>query len=577
MIRPAPWPVLATAAFLLSACTVHSSTSGVESRTGVHAPLVAAAGGTVSVAVDGVPTTLNDHTMSGDDPATRAVASLVWAQVFQIGPGASPKLDTTVVQSAEVVSVNPQTVVYQINPAAVWSDGTPISAQDFVYAWLSQSGTGQDVDGTADSVASTAGYRDIASVVGSNAGRTVTVVFQTPFADWPSLFNDLLPAHVAEHAGWNHGFDHFDAATLVSAGPWVVSAWRPGEMLELSPNPHWWGPAPHLDHVVLQAMAGAPAMAQALRAGQVQVAEPGAFDGAFAAAVSSSPFLQSRSSLGTTVLQLVFNTRHAPLDLPAVRQGIAHGVDRPALVTALAQPLDSLVWEDNDHLFANSQLWYADDAAGYESADPATAARLLATGGLVADGNGTWTLSDAPVVLHLTWASDDPWSAGAGPAIAAQLVNGGFDVVTQPVSMAQLLGTVLPMGDFDLALAPLSTGPYPSAMAAAFGTPTVATSTSLDWSGFDDPKIDALFVQASQQLAASQAQLLYQQIDSALWTSMPSLPLFAEPTVAAWDVRLAGVDDDPGGLGLLWSVDRWTRLIPAPQHVPVSSQPKSGG
>ncbi|MHB8330486.1 MAG: hypothetical protein ACYDD6_12840, partial [Acidimicrobiales bacterium] len=98
--------------------------------------------------VASVPTTLNDHTVAGDTAATRALASLIWAQVFQVAPGVNPRLDTTVVQSAEVVSVDPQTVVYQIDPRAVWSDGTPVSAQDFTYAWLSEAGAGQDVDGT---------------------------------------------------------------------------------------------------------------------------------------------------------------------------------------------------------------------------------------------------------------------------------------------------------------------------------------------------------------------------------------------------------------------------------------------
>src|SRR4029077_1392289 len=101
-----------------------------------------------------------------------------------------------------VISLQPQTVVYQIDPRAVWSDGVPINAGDFAYAWDSQKGGGTDLDGSPNSVATTLGYRDIASLTGSNQGRTVTVVFRTPFADWPSLFDDLLPAHIADQVGW---------------------------------------------------------------------------------------------------------------------------------------------------------------------------------------------------------------------------------------------------------------------------------------------------------------------------------------------------------------------------------------
>ncbi len=58
-----------------------------------------------------------------------------------------------------------------VNPKAVWSDGVPVTADDFIYAWQSQRGDGVDVDGQPDQVASTLGYRDVASVTGSHGGR----------------------------------------------------------------------------------------------------------------------------------------------------------------------------------------------------------------------------------------------------------------------------------------------------------------------------------------------------------------------------------------------------------------------
>lgn len=526
--------------------------------------LVPGNGGVATVAVASVPTTLNDHTVAGDDPSTRALASLVWPQVFQVSPGVVPVLDTNVVESAEVVSVNPQTVVYQINPKAQWSDGTPVSAEDFQYAWVSQDGTGRDVDGAPDSVASVAGYDDISSVTGSDGGRTVTVIFQTPFADWESLFDDLLPAHIADSVGWNGGFDQPGPGVAVSGGPWMISSWSPGKSVVLVRNPHWWGTPPRLDELVLQAESGAPAMAEALRAGQVQVAAPAAFDSAFEADVSSWPTLQSHEQLGTTMLQLVFNVREAPLDNATVRQGIAHVIDRADLVSSLVQPVDPLVWEDNNHLFANDQAWYTDNAAGYAEPDPQTAAKDMASGGLVSDANGTWTWHGTPLSLTLVWASDDPWSALVGPAVAAQLVGEGFDVKAVPVTSAVLFGSVLPEAGFDLALVPIVAGAYPSQLGPAFGQPPGQPAGAVsDWSGFDDPKIDALFTQAAQQLAAIPDRQLYRQIDVALWSAMPSLPLFAEPVITVWSTSLSGVKGDPGGLGPLWSADKWAQLIAA--------------
>jgi peptide/nickel transport system substrate-binding protein len=527
---------------------------------------VGAEGGTATVDVAAIPTTLNANTVAGDNAATQMVAAAVWPQVFEVAPKVAPTLNTALVTSAEVVSVDPQTVEYQIDPRAVWSDGVPISADDFVYAWTMQRGGAADLDGSAASVASTAGYRDIASVTGSDGGTTVTVVFHTPFADWPSLFNDLVPAHIAESVGWNHGFDRFDPSVVVSGGPWSVASWTPGTEMVLVKNPRWWGSPTHLDKIVLHVASGADVAAADLTGGQAQVASPAGYDRTFLATVSSSPTLTSESALGTTMLQLEFNVTHAPFTSAAVRQGIGQSIDRLGIVTSVAQSLDPMVSLDNDHLHANVQSGYEDNATGYPAADPEAAKALFAQGGLVADQHGTWTSHGAPVVVHLAWAADDPWSSAAGPIIAAELVSAGFDVAAQPVPSVVLLGSVLPTGAFDLALAPVAAGAYPTAMVRYFSTMDgpARTGASFDWSGFDDPKVDALFTEAAQDLAGQSAQALYQQIDQVLWQELPTLPLFAEPIVVVSAVNLFGPQPDPGGSGVLWDADQWFFLVPAP-------------
>jgi len=555
----------AAIAVVLTACSPTSSSSAGHAATRAPA-LVGAMGGTATVDVTAVPVTLNPHTAAGDNPATLQAAAAVWPQVFEVAPRVAPKLNTDLVQSAEVVSVDPQTVVYQIDPRATWSDGVPISADDFVYAWAMQRGDAVDVDGSPASVASTVGYRDIASVTGTNNGKTVTVVFARPFADWPSLFSDLLPAHVAQRVGWNHGFDRFDPTVFVSGGPWMLSSWQPGVGMVLVKNPHWWGAGTHVDRVVVQPEPVAAAQAADLDAGRVQLAAPSSYGAGFLGAVSSSPKLSSQASLGTTILQLEFNVRRSPLSDAAVRQGIGRSIDRQGIVETVAQPVDPMVGVDNDHLFANVQPGYSDNAAGFHTVDPGTAVQLFDQGGLVADAHGTWTVKGAPVTLQLVWASDDPWSAATGPILAAELVAAGFDVTSTPVPAEQLLGSVLPDGDFDLALAPVASGAYPTAMAASFSTleAQLGAAGSQDWSGFDDPKLDALFTEAARELAGQSAAALYQQIDQALWQELPTLPLFAEPTVLVSDVTMLGPQPNPGGSGLLWDASNWFYLVPAP-------------
>ena len=66
---------------------------------------------------------------------------MVWPQAFIINSNLQPVLNNQLLQSATQTSDSPQIVVYKINPKAVWSDGTPITADDFIYNWQAQSGS----------------------------------------------------------------------------------------------------------------------------------------------------------------------------------------------------------------------------------------------------------------------------------------------------------------------------------------------------------------------------------------------------------------------------------------------------
>ena len=166
-------------------------------------------GGSLSFALTHQPASFNLDTRKGHDLQAQLVMDRVWPQVFVIDAQGVPQLDTNFVKSAETGRLAPQTIVYQIDDRATWSDGVPITADDFIYNWEAQSGDPvyADVGGKPFDAASTAGYSQIESVTGSNRGKTVTVVFKTPYGDWKSLFNNLIPAHIARTVGWNTGFD----------------------------------------------------------------------------------------------------------------------------------------------------------------------------------------------------------------------------------------------------------------------------------------------------------------------------------------------------------------------------------
>src|SRR5487761_1854285 len=111
----------------------------------------------------------------------------------------------------------------------------------------------------------------------SGGWHTLTVVFRHQFAEWESLFANLVPAHIAEQYGWVAAFNGFDPRRVISGGPYVITKFVPGKELVLSRNTSWWSTPARLAHIVIKEMGRSAALA-AVADGSVGVAEvaPGA-------------------------------------------------------------------------------------------------------------------------------------------------------------------------------------------------------------------------------------------------------------------------------------------------------------
>jgi peptide/nickel transport system substrate-binding protein len=572
-IRTRAVAVATCALLFVAGCGASAATTTSTTVTGgKSSALVAISGGKVTVAVPAVATSLNPHTVAGDSTATRMVTALTDPQVFQVAPGLAPVLDTDFVVSAEVVSVNPQTVVYDLNPNATWSDNVPIGVQDFIFNWQQQAGPpASSGANTPPGTTSTLGYRDIETITGPSTGHTVRVVFKRNFADWADLFDDLMPAHLATEVGWSTGYQHPGRDAFVSGGPYEISSWIPGSRITLRRNPEWWGTPGKVATITLVAESGTENLTKMLGDHSVEAAYATTFDATLLQMVSSSATTHSQEDLGTTMLQLVFDMRRPADQSAATRQGVALELDRRSIVHELVGPLDPGVEVDDDFLATNAQRSYTRDGTQFDSVDAAEATGLLESAGLRKDSKGSWESGGAPVALDLRWATGDPWSDLVAPAIEAELLEAGFEVHAQPLAKTELDASDLHDTDWDLALLPTQASAYPGQMARYYSTSSGVTGQgeSLDTSGFDAPDVDALFDDAALELDPARAALLYQQIDLLLWQAMPALPLFAEPTLLVNDADLSGLQADAGGAGPLWGAASWAILGPAssaPKH-----------
>lgn len=434
------------------------------------------------------------------------------------------------------------------------------------------------------------GYRQIRSIKGSAHGRTVTVAFRTPYADWQALFDDLLPAHVLDKKGWDPACSTVDPSVDLSGGPYVVSSVDPGKQVVLSRNPRWWEQQGNAARIVIKTARGPSQLAQWLTTGQVQVALPNGFDQQFLERVSSSPKVQSQGQQSTTFLQLEMSTTGPDTAYLPVRQAIAHLVARQQLVNQVVGWADTAIVPGTSHLYAESQNGYPSprqppiqiaqqsstttttipstptpSAPFPTTADPATAERLLVEGGYSRQADGTWKSVDGrALTLRLAVDTGNPWASRTAPLLAHELEDAGIPTTVVDTPSSTAAGTDLSSGAADLALLPMHSSPYATTAIAWYtdllGPP--GQGGSQDWTNFASPAFDNLLVKASQQLNPVDAAPLYTQADMLLWQQMVALPLFTEPAAIAWTGAVGGVQTNLDGPNVLTTIANWGLKVP---------------
>jgi peptide/nickel transport system substrate-binding protein len=477
-----------------------------------------------------------------------------------------------------------------LNPKAVWSDGVPITAKDFTYAWQQQRG---DLTSDPSTVASTAGYRDITSVKGSNKGRTVTVVFRRLFADWQMLFSNLLPAHIMKKVGWNPACTTVSSAIDLSGGPFRI-AQASAQTIVLRPNPKWWGTPANARRIAVHVASSTAQLAAWVRSGYVQVALPNSLTPAFLDEVTSLPHVQSQISLSSTVLQMEMASGTNSELTPDMRLAVALSIDRQALVTKQADWALSSVQVATSHIYAQGQSGYHSSPSttptttsnGVPTTDGSTSTTMIGQGGsinfpatpspeeasalLVSSGytrsaTDTWqNVFGVPLTLRLVVDDGDPWAFAAVPQLQSQLTNAGFGVQIIPAASATAAGEELAAGTADVALVPRTTSPFLSQSVSWYsdllGPP--GQGGSQDWSNYDSTTFENLILKASQQLNPATAATDYTAADLQLWEDLVAVPLFTEPSALVWSRRAGDVNPTPTSNSLLWFAQYWAIRVP---------------
>lgn len=291
--------------------------------------------------------------------------------------------------AAERYEVSPDgtTWTFHLRPDGRFSDGTPVTAAHFEYAFkrlldpaIASPYASFFVDaGIVGAAEYNAGRAPTPDLVGVRALDDLTLQVQlgAPAGFFPSLVTLPVAAPLrrdiveARGESWT-----LDPASYVGNGPFVMTRWVHQDHMTFAPNPYYHGPGPHLQQMTLRVMTDMTVEYAAYLNGERDqtLVPPGLTRG-----ILSDPQLSGEAHRWSLLATSWIAVNHArtPLDSLLVRQALSRAIDREALVRdttdGLGRPATSLI--------PPGMPGFQDELGKDLDFDPAAARALLAQAG----------------------------------------------------------------------------------------------------------------------------------------------------------------------------------------------------
>lgn len=250
------------------------------------------------------------------------------------------------------------------------------------------------------------------------------------------------------------------------------------------------------------------------------------------------------STIAGQPLQFLMNTERFPTDNLTFRQALLYATNRSAIVDIVFQGFSPAAWGP---ISANTQF-YSREVEGRYAYDAVQAEALLASLGYVDEDNNGFLDNPAGGDLEIVLVAP-PW--GSIRQVAELLQDQWQDL--------RIKTTIIPVPDFATLLNQVNTGEYHLAANYTFGLDPVflnsffMTDGVRNWTGYANPELDNVLVEASRQIEAGTRAGLYAQAQRIIMDEALILPIREYVNL---NVATAGIED--------LSFDRygWFPLLP---------------
>jgi peptide/nickel transport system substrate-binding protein len=493
-------------------------------------------GGTFTWPIDSYPVNFNYHELDGTEVGTAQIDVAMLPVPFNIGADGNPVWNHDLLASEPKLTLVPkQVVTYEINPKAIWYEGTPITWEDFYWQWRASNGSDQ-----AYQIASANGYDAIEKVERGAHDREVVVTFKRHYSDWQAIFSQLYPASTNRDPKiFNEGWKD---RPLTTGGPFKVGTLDvTGKTITLVRNEKWWGNPAKLDRIVYRVI-DADAQIDAIANGEIDAIDVGP---------DVNKFNRANEIEGTDVrIAGAPNFRHLTINGTSpniqdvrVRQALAMGISRQAITRALLGPLGIRTEPLGNHILMANQAGYRDNSGDIGKYNPERAKQLLDEAGWKMDGN-VRTKDGRPLEVVMVIPTAVNTSKQEAELIQNMLAQIGVRIVISVVPSPDFFAKYITPGQFDFTVFSWFGTAFPMSSARSlYAMPTMNAEGQMDvqqnYARIGTPEIDRLFDETSQELDRTKAREMANRLDAMLWEEVHSLTLYQRPEIIVTKSNLA--------------------------------------
>ncbi|MCP2259653.1 peptide/nickel transport system substrate-binding protein [Streptoalloteichus tenebrarius] len=487
-------------------------------------------GGELKLAVNGYPVTFNYLHVNGNEADIFDVVTSLMPTPVRFEADGTAVADGNYLESMELTSRDPQVVTFRLNQKAHWSDGTPITWEDYRSQWRAMNRSNPEYQ-----ISAANGYEAIGSVERGRDDFEAVITFSRKFADWKSIYEILYPKSMTgDPASFNTGWKD---RPLLTGGAFRVAEVNPGaKTVSVVRDESWWGDKPKLDRIVFRTVPN-DGQIDALANGELDVVDIADDLNAYQRATALST-IDLRRALAPNYRHITFNgAKGAILEDVELRLALQKAIDRTVMTNAMVGQISPGIKPLNNHIYVEGLKHYKDNS-GLVAHDPEAAKRKLDELGWKLEGEVRKKDGRELRIRDLIPANKTS-SEQEAKLVQQQLGQIGVKVEIVSVPIGDFFEKHVKKGNFDLTHFAWIGTPFP--ITSSGGIYKLQDQMQQNYGRIGNEKINELYERATEELDEQKAADLANQLDEEIWKSGHSLVTYQRPDVVAVRKGLANV------------------------------------